>query len=185
MVKRLRKLAKRPLLLMVALVLVVALVVIGLTRKHKSVSGTIPSTPSSSTTAPNSDKAGNNAMPTTNSPLGNTDSSKSNASNTVTLPLNAPWGNFVSNHSPGKDGAPTSEVSTCNTTPGATCTVQFIKDGVSRNLETKTTDSNGSVSWSWDIKDANLSSGKWQITAVATLNGQSKSTSDQLPLEVQ
>lgn len=185
MVKRLRKLAKSSLLLIFALILVVVLVVFGLTRKNKSVSGTIPSTSSSSTTATNSDKAGNNAVPTTNSSLGNTNTPKSNGSGAVTLPLNAPWGNFVSNHSPGKDGAPTSEVSTCNTTPGATCTVQFIKDGVSRNLETKTTDSNGSVSWSWDIKDANLSSGKWQITAVATLNGQSKSTSDQLSLEVQ
>lgn len=183
MARRLSKLTKRPLLLMTALVLVVASVVFGLTRKHESVSGTIPSDSTSNPAANNSDKTTvPSASSTSNS---SSDSAKSTGLNSTSSPLNAPWGNFVSNHSPGKDGAPTSEVSTCNTTPGATCTVQFIKGGVSRNLETKTTDSNGSVSWSWDIKDANLSSGKWQITAVATLNGQSKSTSDQLSLEVQ
>ncbi len=182
MVKRFKKLTKKPILLIAALVLLVALVGFGLTRKNKPISGTIPSTPTSSPAASSNNKA---TVPSASSSSSSPSSAKSTGSNTTSLPLTAPWGDFVSNHSPGKNGSPTSEVSTCNTTPGATCYIQFTKAGASRSLETKTTDSNGSVSWNWDIKDADLSSGKWQITAVATLNGENKSTSDQLLLEVQ
>lgn len=183
--KRLKKLTKRPLLLIAALALVVALVGFGLSRKHNLVSGTIPSTQISSPVTTSGNKAGKNSIPATSSSSGTTNSTKSDGSSSSTLPLTEPWGNFISNHAPGKDGTSTSEVSTCNSTPGASCYIQFTKDGVTRSLETKTTDNNGSVSWSWDIKAASLSSGKWQITAVATLNGQTKSTSDQLALEVQ
>jgi hypothetical protein len=40
------------------------------------------------------------------------------------------------------------------------------------------------VVWNWDTKDADFSSGQWKIIAVASLNGQTKSTSDPSPLEI-
>lgn len=91
---------------------------------------------------------------------------------------------FVSNHKPGQDGASTAEQSACNTTPGATCYIQFTQGDLTRSLETKTADNNGTVIWNWDTKGANFSSGSWQITAVAALGGQTKSAHDQLALEI-
>ena len=55
----------------------------------------------------------------------------------------------------------------------------------SKTLPERTTDGGGSVTWQWSIDSAGLSSGNWQITAVATLGNKSRSTTDQLLLEVQ
>jgi hypothetical protein len=114
-----------------------------------------------------------------------TPSSQSQNQTTGTTPPKAPYGNFVSNHSPGKNGSPTYEQSACNTTPGANCTITFSKDSISKSLAIKIVDSNGSAIWSWTPNQIGLSSGSWKITATATLNGQSASTDDQIPLEVQ
>ncbi|OVE78949.1 hypothetical protein BVY00_01455 [bacterium G20] len=184
MAKRAQKFSRRTLLLGLAAVVLLGLVGFGLSRNKKPASATIPSTTTSIPNIQSSDKANKNATSPPNSE-GTTNSPKSNPSAQASLPLIAPWGDFVSNHSPGKNGTPTSEVSTCNTTQGATCYIQFTKGSLSRTLESKTADGNGSVSWSWDVANAGLSSGKWQVAAVATLNGQSKTTTDQLPLEVQ
>jgi hypothetical protein len=115
----------------------------------------------------------------------NSSSNSSSQSLNQSLPLYAPYGDFVSNHHPGDKSAPTSEVSVCNTTPGATCYIKFTNGATSTALPAKKTSSDGSAIWRWDIKDANLTSGDWVITAVATLNGETKTATDQLSLTIQ
>jgi hypothetical protein len=122
---------------------------------------------------------------TTDNPKSSGSNSATPPSQTGTSPPKAPYGNFVSNHSPGKNGSPTYEQSACNTTPGANCTITFSKDSISKSLPAKIVDSNGSVIWGWTPSQIGLSSGSWKITATATLNGQPVSTDDQIPLEVQ
>lgn len=99
-------------------------------------------------------------------------------------PPATPYGNFVSNHRPG-GGTLTSEVSSCNTSAGATCYIQFTNGSTVKKLDTQTTDGKGATIWYWDVESAGLSSGSWTITAVATLNGQTKTANDSLPLVVQ
>lgn len=101
------------------------------------------------------------------------------------LTLVQPYGNLVSNHFPGKDGTSTKEQSVCNTTPGAACYIQFTKVGTGEitKLPAQTVGSDGSTIWNWDANI--LTSGQWEIRAVASLNGQSKSATDSLKLSVQ
>jgi hypothetical protein len=109
-------------------------------------------------------------------------------SDTTDHNLVAPTGNFVSNHFPGQNGSPTTESSTCNTSPGASCYIKFTNtdSGQTTQLATQTTDARGSTSWYWDAaKDAHLTSGQWKITAVATLGSQIKSSDDALKLIIQ
>ena len=79
----------------------------------------------------------------------------------------------------------TNEQSVCVTNPGATCTIKFTKDGVIKALPIKVADSSGSAEWFWTPTSAHLSLGSWQIKAVATLNGQTKTAKDAYPLNVQ
>jgi hypothetical protein len=99
--------------------------------------------------------------------------------------LVAPYGSFVSNHHPGQNGASTTEESLCNTTPGASCYIKFTQGNIVKSLPTQTTDASGATIWDWNIGQAGLSSGSWQVTAVASLGSQSKTTSDPTTLEVQ
>jgi hypothetical protein len=101
--------------------------------------------------------------------------------------LIAPFGTFVSNHRPSLSGSPLlkQEKSVCNTTPGASCYILFMKDGIAKQLDPQTVDSTGSTYWIWDIGQAGLTQGTWKVTAVATLNGQTLSTDDGIPFEVQ
>ena len=88
-------------------------------------------------------------------------------------------GGLVSNHHPSLSGAPDQKTisSVCTTTPGASCTISFTKDGVTKSpLDAETTDVGGSAYWMWDA--SRLSVGSWTVTAVATLNGQTKSATD-------
>jgi len=105
------------------------------------------------------------------------------SSNTILID---PTGDFVSNHHPNLSGspAPNTEVSVCNTTPGASCKITFSKDGVTKALAIETTDSGGAAYWSWKLQDIGLATGSWSIQAVATLNGQTKTASDVMALEV-
>ncbi len=102
------------------------------------------------------------------------------------LPLYAPYGDFVSNHSPNLGGspAPSSESSACNTTPGASCYIKFTNGSVTTRLPTKIADSNGGVIWQWDVKGAGLTTGDWTVSAVASLDGQTKTTADPIMLKV-
>lgn len=101
--------------------------------------------------------------------------------------LKEPSGTFVSNHKPNLDGSPAPNTisSVCITTPGAICNITFEKNGVTKSLGAKTTDGDGAAYWtSWKLQDVGLSEGSWSITATASLNGQSKNTSDSLSFVV-
>lgn len=105
----------------------------------------------------------------------------------TTATLLDPTGDFVSNHRPNLSGnpAPNTLTSVCTTTPGATCAITFTKDGVSKTLPSQTTDRGGSTFWNnWSLSDYGLTTGSWQIKATAVLNGQTKTMSDALVLEV-
>ena len=102
-------------------------------------------------------------------------------------PPQQPYGDFVSNHHPNLDGNPVPNrmSSVCNTSPGATCTVRFTKNGVTKELPVKKSDDNGAVYWDWNLQDIGLSEGNWTIRALATLNGKTTTATDPLNLEVE
>jgi hypothetical protein len=127
----------------------------------------------------------NSSNPTSNNTTQPGDS-KNSVSGTATTSLEAPSGDFVSNHRPNLSGSPAPNIisSVCTTTPGATCTINFTKDGVTKSLTSQTTDRGGSSYWNWTLQEVGISSGTWKIQALATLNGKSKSTNDALDLVV-
>lgn len=152
----------------------------------KATSSTIPSTSSNDTTNSSSNGSDQNPSPSPNTtpppPPPETPKSSGNVGT-----LLEPSGTFVSNHHPNLDGspAPSQEQSTCTTTPGATCTITFTQGAVTKTLEAKTADANGTVIWNWDVKTAGFTPGSWKITATASANGQSKSAADAQDLVVQ
>lgn len=151
---------------------------------HKaSTPAVIPVIPTSS--SPSSTSSDNQtAQSSTSSSKSSTKATQAGSSTpTSSSPLINPYGNFVSNHMPGANNTPTDEVSVCITTPGAKCYIKFTKsDGTSSQLPTQTVGSDGSTSWSWNANI--LTAGNWTVTAVATLNGQTKITQDPTPLSV-
>ncbi len=165
--------------------LIVILVVLGLlwyfNRPSHKTTVTIP-TITSSRKQQSSSPASNTSS---NSQSTQTKSSITSGSTGSTVALVAPWGVFVSNHRPGENGTPTMENSSCNTSPGASCYIKFTNGDKTRTLPSQTTDANGSAIWSWDVTNAGFTTGSWQITAIATLNGQTKSTTDTQPLVIQ
>lgn len=167
-----------------SLLIIVLAVATGLwtTKGLLSKSGTTPSTSPPSTTKTNTGQQVGPLPSSTSS--GSYKSSGSSSTITDSSPPVVPSGTFVSNHSPGQNGSPTTEVSVCNTTPGSTCNIKFTQGNLTRSLGAKVTDSNGGVVWSWDIQRINLSSGEWQITAEAILNSQTRSTTDITPLRI-
>ncbi|HEU5005124.1 MAG TPA: hypothetical protein VFT49_03515 [Candidatus Saccharimonadales bacterium] len=98
-----------------------------------------------------------------------------------------PSGTFVSNHIPNLSGtpAPSQEQSICNTVPGATCYIEFTQGNVVKKLDELTADSTGSVTWNWDVKTAGFTTGNWTVSAVASLNGQTKTTTDSRVMDIQ
>jgi hypothetical protein len=95
----------------------------------------------------------------------------------------APTGNFVSAHK--NISGSTSLSSVCNTTMGASCQITFTSAGSSKSLPAQTTDRGGSTFWSsWTPDSVGLTSGSWKVQAIATLNGQSQTSTDALELEI-
>lgn len=115
----------------------------------------------------------------------NAESTNSQHPANYNVALTAPYGAFVSNHKPGQNGTGETEQSECITTPGATCSIKFTQNGTVRTLSAQTTDATGATFWTWDINNAGLTKGNWVVTATATIGSQSKTTTDQLKLEVQ
>lgn len=116
-----------------------------------------------------------------------TSSQAPSSNNGTAQTLLAPTGNFVSNHHPNLSGspAPNTITSVCSSTPGATCVITFTKDGVTKSLGAKIIDAGGSAYWlNWNLQSIGLTTGSWNVKATASLNGQSKSASDAMPLEV-
>ena len=104
-----------------------------------------------------------------------------NADSNSNAALVAPTGNFVSNHHPGMGSQLSSD---CTTTPGATCSISFTKDGVTKSLAAQTTDRGGTTFWAWKPSDLGLSQGTWKISVTATLGSQTKTATDAIDLEV-
>ena len=115
-----------------------------------------------------------------------TSNNAKSAAGTNSTYLITPSGNFVSNHHPNLSGSPAPNLisSVCTTTPGATCTINFTQDGITKSLATETADSSGTVYWTWKLQDTSLTTGSWQIQAVANLNGQTKTATDPMELVV-
>jgi hypothetical protein len=133
---------------------------------------------SNTSTAKNSPTQTPNTQINTGQPSDN----KSTSGGNTDTNLIEPSGTFVSAHN-----VPTSVslASVCNTTPGATCKIDFTKDGVIKELPSETTDGGGSAYWnSWTPASLGLTSGNWQITAIAQLGTQTKTSVDALPLKV-
>ena len=164
-------------------------------QHHKEVinSKTIPSSsPNKSTAKPvtNNNTTDGNTSSTNSTP--GTSSPNSSIVSTPPGPAvvlsSAPSGTFVSNHSPNLSGnpRPSQEQSTCNTQPGASCYIEFTSSsGQVKTLPSETADSNGTVIWNWDVNQAGFTTGEWQIKAVASLGGVTKSTTSDLKLNVQ
>jgi hypothetical protein len=102
----------------------------------------------------------------------------------TTAALVSPSGNFVSNHKPGQNGAPNSETSVCDTTPGASCYIQFTNNDTTKKLDAQTASADGVAIWYWNVKDAGFSAGSWKVSAVATFNGQTQTSNDVVTLEI-
>lgn len=116
---------------------------------------------------------------------GGGDSNATNSTTKQSAPvfLQPPSGDFVSAHNVQMSSILTS---VCNTTPGANCYIKFEKNGTTRVLTTETTDEGGSAYWNqWTPADVGLSPGTWQVQAVATLGGQTKSTNDAKDMTIQ
>ena len=177
---------KRILLGLSAIVAVLAVLEITNTTHlfdKSSVPPVIPTTNESTTIPSDNQEDGSKQDNSSDKAAGSTTNPDSSSNNNSLL--QSPYGNFVSNHGPGMGGAPTSEVSVCNTTPGATCYIRFTKGSESTSLPAKKTNGDGAATWYWDTKEAKLSSGVWKITAIATLNGETKTAQDPLPLNIQ
>jgi hypothetical protein len=95
--------------------------------------------------------------------------------------LSKPTGNFVSSHQ--VNSSSTIE-SVCVTTPSAQCKIVLTMGATIKSLVAKTTDSEGTTAWIWQPKKIGITSGSWQIKAVATLGGQTKESKDAMPLGV-
>ena len=176
---------------LVSTVIICLLIIAGslwwyLERPSRKATSTIPSTTSSQSSnhaAKNEKSSSSAATVSDTTPAKSSVAAAPSGSAAGTVPY-TPWGGFVSNHHPG-NGTPTTETSVCNTTPGASCYIKFTNDGQTRTLDTKVADANGSVVWNWDVSNAGFSSGSWQVSAVATLNGQTASATDTQALVIQ
>lgn len=176
MLHRLRKLPRKSLLVALAALIIIA---VGVYAQHRSRlnSPVIPSTTPLSQPKKTASNSGSSQQPTPSS-------SPSQSSTVSGPPPIVPYGNFVSNHHPGGT-APTAEASTCNTSAGASCYIKFTNGSIVKQLDPETANSNGTTIWYWDVKTAGITTGSWTITAVATLNGQTKTANDSQPLVVQ
>ena len=154
---------------------------------HKHPSNVVPSnngkSQSSSTTSPTDNLSSTKATGADTPPA--TNPSQKRGTTAANAQLVEPTGTFVSNHYPGKNNTSLVEASVCNTTPGATCYIQFSKDNVVKTLTTQTADNSGAAYWSWDISTSGLSTGTWKVSAIASLGEQTKTASDAIMLEVQ
>lgn len=173
-------------LLAIMAILVLAVGSVWAVHRFKKTTSTIPSTTPSHT----SSTSQNTNPPSSSGSSGNsglTDSSKPPPTSSLGgAALIAPFGSFVSNHHPTTSGTPgPNEQSVCNTTPGATCYIEFAQGGTIRRLAAQTVDSSGSTYWNWNINDAQITSGSWTITAVASLNGKTLTDKDSMTLDVQ
>lgn len=126
--------------------------------------------------------------------LGSSSSNQTNGTSTLATPQSqkigapptAPSGEFVSNHKPGANGSPETEVSICNVSPGVSCQISFTMGSTVVSLQPQVAGTSGSVVWNnWTPASIGLTSGTWTIKATATYNGYSSTTQDQMALIIE
>lgn len=135
--------------------------------------------PAGSTGTPN--KNGSSG-PAQDEPTGTPSENKATQNN-QNVKLLKPDGTFISAHHVKLSDSPKLQ-SNCTTTPGATCTITFTKNGTVKQLQVKTTDAGGSTFWEWDLKSIGIGAGSWKVQAVAKLGSQTETADDAMTLEV-
>lgn len=165
-------------LIVAALVLIAGLLAYKLTRPDKKEITVISTGNTQDKTTTSSSDGTDNQTKIDDKSTGSTDSK------TTIVKLATPSGTFVSSHQISLSSASVVE-STCNTTPGAKCSISFTdKNGVVRYLPEELADKNGTAFWSWSPSDAQLTTGTWKIKAIAKAGSQTKTASDPRSLEV-
>lgn len=186
-----KRLAHNKVFWLIVAVIVLLLVGGGIAYQHHRSEKNKTTTPV--TPRPITDKTKNSAPQSSTKPSDNSTNAKNGASTTPantqgtpmsSLPVTKPSGSFVSNHKPGQNNSPLDEASVCNTTANINCQITFTKDGVTKSLPVKITDSAGAAYWSWTPQSIGLTTGNWTVTAVATNTQQTESTADTLALQV-
>jgi len=155
---------------------------------HKKSAATLGGIPTTGGGSSYIDK-GSVQKPSSDTPTTNTNTHSSNTADSKDLEnagaatLLVPNGNFVSAH---QVSASTPLTSVCNTTPGATCQIIFIQNGIQKSLPSQTVDAGGSTYWNtWSPQSLGMTSGTWTVKAIALLNGQKKTAQDAMNLEIQ
>jgi hypothetical protein len=156
----------RNILLILLIVTLAVLVFLIFNKKPQIHSSTIQSSPQIKSSPTTNESAKINISSPNNSPTGNS-------------PV-APYGNFISNHHPNIGGKPypSSEVSTCITTIGASCSITFRKSSITKTLQSQKVDSQGVATWIWDVQKEGFAAGEWSITVTAQLNDKLSTVSD-------
>lgn len=98
-----------------------------------------------------------------------------------------PTGQFVSNHRPNLRGtpAPNTETSACTSTPGVKCKITFTSGSTVKSLPLQQTDGNGNTLWSnWTLQSIGLTTGSWQVAAVAINGPKTATAKDITPLVI-
>lgn len=116
----------------------------------------------------------------------NTSEDQSPSQSTLDIKPTSPSGVFVSNHRPNISGnpAPSMISSTCTTSAGVDCFIEFRNGEVVKSLSRQKTDANGNTSWFWSISDIGLTQGTWTITAVAANGSLQVKSKDPMDLVV-
>lgn len=141
---------------------------------------TVNSTTKGEDTLSNAKKNDNTANQTAPLPE---DTKQNNTTPGITGELIIPTNStFVSNHRP--QGNSDDLQSVCNTSPGATCQMNFTNGGTTKSLPAQATDRGGAAYWTWKPSQIGLTPGTWTIQATATAGSQSKSATDTISLEV-
>lgn len=172
---------RKKLLLIIGIVLALVAIVIWLLMRGDSKKPQGSGQDTASTTSQPSSNAGTLNQQGTSQNQSDT-AKQSNTAPPSTATLEAPSGSFISNHHP--SSATQSIESICSTNQGASCQFTFRLGSTVKALSKKTVGSNGSVSWVWTPSEVGLTSGTWEVTAVAELNGTQKSTTDPLGLVI-
>jgi hypothetical protein len=145
---------------------------------HKNIS-TLPNTNKSSLgVAKKSNVSTQSAPVSQKNPSGN-QIQAGNPTGAANINLLGPYGTFVSNHHPTTGDT---EESVCSSTAGASCYIQFMNGSTVKKLDPEDIGSEGSVAWTWKV--SMLGPGTWKVTAVANMNGQTKTTDDAILMEV-
>ena len=179
---------------LISILVIVAVLAVGgvlLYANHHKRPGTKASTHSGNTATNTNARLPGQASNSTSSSSGDGSQAKSPDNPPVASgqPPKAPENDgLVSNHQPSLTPSgfnSNQENSVCVTSPNAECEITFTLNGTTKSLGKKQADATGAVYWSsWKLQDIGLTVGDWTITATATQNGQTSTTTDPNKLQV-